>query len=183
MAYEKGSGVIDAVARNGKSFKIGEDWFSVYKAQELGGAQKGDEVSFEYVTVSKGGASFNNVKGNVTIKSKGASEEQGQQSSGGARSSGGTARRGGDGSDGAVGYDGDQFRKRSMKHFPVPKTDVDRPIIRQNSLTQANALFATLVKEGFYGQADQVFTSAKEAAAEVIDLASLFEAYSSGETN
>lgn len=182
MAYEKGSGVIDAVARNGKSFKIGEDWFSVYKAQELGGAQKGDEVSFEYVTVSKGGASFNNVKGNVTIKSKGASEEQGQQSSGGARS-GSTARRGGDGSDGAVGYDGDQFRKRSMKHFPVPKTDVDRPIIRQNSLTQANALFATLAKEGFYGQVDQVFNSAKEAAAEVIDLASLFEAYSSGETN
>ena len=121
--------------------------------------------------------------GNVTIKNKGASEEQGQQSNGGARSGGGAARRGGDGSDGAVGYDGDQFRKRSMKHFPVPKTDVDRPIIRQNSLTQANALFATLAKEGFYGQVDQVFNSAKEAAAEVIELASLFEAYSSGETN
>jgi hypothetical protein len=182
MAYQKASGVIEVLARNGKGFKIGEDWFSVFKAQELSGAQKGDEVSFEYVTVEKGGASFNNVKGNVTIKNKGAGEEQGQQSA--ARTSGGTTRRsGGDGGDGAVGYDGDQFRKRSMKHFPVPKTDVDRPIIRQNSLTQANALFATLAKEGFYGQVDQVFNSANEAAAEVIELASLFEAYSSGETN
>ena len=179
MAYEKGSGVIDAVARNGKSFKIGEDWFSVYKAQELGGAQKGDEVSFEYVTVSKGGASFNNVKGNVTIKNKGASEEQGQQSSGGARTRGGTARRGGDGSDGAVGYDGDQFRKRSMKHFPVPKTDVDRPIIRQNSLTQANALFATLEKL----EALPPGLEPEQYAELVIELAVKFEAYSSGETN
>ena len=182
MAYQKASGVIEVLARNGKGFKIGEDWFSVYKASEMNGAQKGDTVSFEYDVAHKGGATFNNVKGGLKVDSKGAGEEQGQQSA--ARTSGGTSRRsGGDGGDGAVGYDGDQFRKRSMKHFPVPKTDVDRPISRQNSLTQANALFATLAKEGFYGQVDQVFNSAKEAAAEVIELASLFEAYSSGETN
>lgn len=169
----KASGVIEALARNGKGFKIGEQWFSVFKAVDLNNAQKGDNVTFDYVSTEKGGTTFHNVKGKVEITSVAPKNETPAATAGGA----GAGRA--DGTDGTRGYDGDGFRKRSMKFFPVPKTDVDRPIIRQNSLTQANSLLSTLAGLGVLPAGGEPGDYADLA----IELARQFEAYSTGEAD
>lgn len=131
------SGTIEAVARNGKAFKIGEDWFSVYKAAQLGDAQKGDDVEFDYVEKKVGGTVFLNVEGNVNIVGGGSSEPEerpARSARGGGSAPARTARseapaRSGGGSSGS-----EQQRQRS--------------IVRQNSLTQANNLLAAMARMG-----------------------------------
>jgi hypothetical protein len=170
--YTKFSGVIEARARNGKGLKIGEDWYTAFKAAQVPeGIQKGDTVEFEYEEVNRGGATFFNIKGDVKLVSSGG-ESKSSASSGGSRSSG-NSRSG----DGRGSIDGDSYRKRSMKFFPVPHDDVDLPIIRQNSLTQANSLVASLVKQENFDLPSDPF----EAAELVVEIARIFEAYSTGQ--
>lgn len=177
--YTKFSGVIEARARNGKGLKIGEDWYTAYKATQVPeGIQKGDTVEFEYEEATKGGATFRNIKGDVKLVSAGASDDVGRSSG-----SGLGTRASAKGGDGRGSIDGDSFRRRSMKFFPVPSNDVDRPIIRQNSLTQANALFATLVKHNDTFGLDLSVQSATDAAEFLVEIARVFESYSSGEVD
>lgn len=172
------SGTIDKVARNQGSFLIidngDELWFSVgYNPGGLNGAQVGDEVEFEYEEKHVGGKTFNNVKSEVTIVGEGAGDRPAprqQAPRGGGRGAPQRQAAAGrqapaQGRQQASGGGGDDPRQRS--------------IVRQNSLTQANALLATLARTGdFQGPG----AGNEAAAAElVIEVARLFEAYSMGE--
>lgn len=151
------SGVIEAVARTGKSFKIGDDWYGAFHAKQLNGAQKGDEVEFDYVEVNKGGATFLNVEGDVTIVGADDSERSAPAPRRSAAPAGRSASRGA--SSAPSKAVGDDPRQRS--------------IVRQNSLTQANALFATLSRAGLLGDVDP-----DTLAEDVVRIARTFEQYS-----
>lgn len=151
MANKKLRGTIEAVARNGKGFKIEETWYTAYKAVQLKGAQKGDEVEFEYAEKDVGGTTFYNVQGDVKVVGASTSSSAGSSSSGGSRTSAASS--------GYAGGVGDAARQKS--------------IIRQNSLTQANALVST------YPELIQN-DNAEQAALELVEIAKVFEAYSSG---
>jgi hypothetical protein len=75
-------GVIEAKARNRKGIKIGDDWYSAFKEAQLQGADKGDEVEFTVKEVTKGGSTFLNIEGNVTIHSRSEKEEETPKASG-----------------------------------------------------------------------------------------------------
>lgn len=159
-------GVIEAVARTGKAFKIGDDWFSVFHADQMAGAQKGDNVTFEYSVTNKGGKDFLNVEGDLNIDGEApkqrapARQAPARQGSG---PSGPPARRAAPASSGG-------------SSAPSGNDPRQRSIVRQNSLTQANALLATLGRAGLLGEPDTT-----DLATKAIALARLFEAYSMGE--
>lgn len=130
------SGTIEAVSRNGKAFKIGEDWFSVYKAAQLGDAQKGDDVEFDYVEKKVGGTVFLNVEGNVNIVGGGSSEPEerpARSARGGGSAPARTARS--------------EAPARSGTGSPA-NDPRQRSIVRQNSLTQANNLLMAMARMG-----------------------------------
>ncbi len=58
--------------------------------------------------------------------------------------------------------------------FPIPVTHGDRSIIRQNALTHATNLYTTVVVDG------SKKLDLKKAAEEIVELAYIFEEYSSG---
>lgn len=156
---EHASGIVEAVARSGTSFKLEGDsgWFGVFRASQMNGAQKGDSVSFSFETVNKGGKEFLNVKGNVEIEGAPVSRERAAP-----------ARR--------ATAAPDRSASPSARSAPsaAPKDDPrQRSIVRQNSLTQANALYATLSRAGLLGEG-----SSEELAEEIIAVARLFERYS-----
>lgn len=151
------SGVIEAVARTGKSVKIGDDWYGAFHAKQLKGAQKGDEIEFDYVEVVKGGATFLNIEGDVTI----VGADDSQRDSAPARRNAAPAR-------------GGRSQGTSSSSSKAPADDPrQRSIVRQNSLTQANALFATLSRSGLLGDVDP-----DTLAEDVVRIARTFEAYS-----
>jgi len=81
---QKITGVIEAVNRTGKSFKLDDgEWYGAYKPQDLNGAQVGDEVEFDLEPRESGGTTFYNVKGGVTILGEGPANPPAQRSSGG----------------------------------------------------------------------------------------------------
>lgn len=69
---QKASGTIEVVARNQKAFKLegDEEWYSVFKAVQLNGAEAGASVSFEYKDTDRGGKTYHNVQGNVETTAK-----------------------------------------------------------------------------------------------------------------
>lgn len=150
-------GVIEAVARNEKAFKIGEDWFSVYKVGQTNGAKKGDEVEFDYVEKKVGGAVFLNVEGDVTVLNEGAEEEK--PAPRGRATSGRTATK-----------SAPAARSSSTSESPDQR---QRSIVRQNSLTQANSLLHTMALSGTLGAG-----SPEELAELAVELARVFEKYS-----
>lgn len=150
-------GVIEAVARNGKAFKIDEDWFSVYKVGQLNEAKKGDEVEFDYIEKKVGGAVFLNVEGAVTILNEGAEEEKPTARG---RSSGPSSKA------------APKRETRSVSTSESPDQR-QRSIVRQNSLTQANSLLETMSRAGTLGDG-----SPEELAELAIELARVFEKYS-----
>lgn len=152
------SGKVEAVARTRKSFKVGDDWFSVFKGDQLGEAQAGDEVEFEYTVVNKGGKEFLNVQGDVLVTAEGARQERRPASR--ERPSGSRNRQA-------------PVRQSSERGSGAEGLDVQRSIVRQNSLTQANALFSSLVRLGVMGELGY-----EEAVATVLELARDFEKYS-----
>lgn len=150
MANKKFSGTIEAIARNGKNFKIGEQWFSVFKGVQMKGAQKGDDVEFEYAEKEVGGTTFYNVQGDLKI-------------------TGSSGDAGGSGSS-----DSSTAGARSGAGRSVSEDARQKSIVRQNSLTQANTLFGSLGPEF----AD--VGSTEEAVELILEMARKFEAYSSG---
>jgi len=158
---ERAEGIVEAVARSGTSFKLEGDagWFSAFRASQLNGLQKGDSVSFDYDVVNKGGKEFLNVKGNVDVE--GAS---------GGRTEPPARGRAAPPSRAAGGRAASAPARQSAAPADDPR---QRSIVRQNSLTQANALYATLGRAGLLGEG-----VASELAVEIIEVARLFEAYS-----
>ena len=64
-------GVINGMSADQKRCKIGDEWYSVFALPSMGGAQVGDEVKFAYIEKESGGKVYNNIKGSVTVISKG----------------------------------------------------------------------------------------------------------------
>lgn len=179
MSNLQASGVVEAVARNGKAFMLDNDpdiWFSAPRGESYSADLKGAEVSFEYKENPKGDTVFYNVQGKLDVVGGAPARSRGS-SNGASRGRAVPEKARGNGTD---GVDGDAFRKRSMKYFPMPKDDVDRPIVRANALTQANALYRTVVGEDGLAILDDA-EAMKEAAEDIVALARIFEAYSTGE--
>lgn len=150
------SGVVEAVARSGKSLKIGDSWYSAFAASSLNGAKAGDSVSFKYTVTEKAGVTYNNIKGSVSITS----DSPAASAASPAKASGG-------------------YAPKSARSFPVGPLDPERSIIRQNAMTQANNAMAA-----FYMDVDAGSPTTIEAYAEqVIEVAKMFEAYAAGDTD
>lgn len=164
------AGVIDAVARTGKAFRLdtsADDWYSVFDAKQLNGAQKGDEVEFEYSVANKGGKDFLNVQGDVAVVGQEAPPARPAARAAPARG-GGSARA-----------PAARTELRTASESKASASDPrQRSIVRQNSLSQANALLATISRADpeRYIEATTV-----ELAEQVVELARVFEAYSMGE--
>jgi hypothetical protein len=150
---EMNSVYVEAKARTGKSIKVGDDWYGAFSASQLDGVEKGDTVTFTYTVTEKGDKTYKNIKGNVK-KEAGASTPVSASSSGGGKSSGG----------GWV-----------VKEFPVPPLHPDRSIIRQNSLTHAGKVVEMFGHDGL--------DSPDELAQAIVEIARIFEAYSTGESD
>jgi hypothetical protein len=149
------SGVVEAVARSGKSLKIGDVWYSAFAAPSLNGAKAGDKVSFTYTTTDKAGTTYHNIKGSVRIESGGAAEVTTPETAGAAPRA--------------------AFSPKGGRSFPVGPLDPERSIIRQNALTQANAAVKT-----YMGNKDSVKTLG-DFVDGIIEIARKFEAYSAGD--
>ena len=107
MTY-KVSGVIESSRKDGKGIKVNGEWYSAFRASQIGDARYKDEVSFDADDNEKGGTVYHNIKGNVSVTSANAS---------------GTVAEGG-GSKRPIG-------------FPVPFTDRERSIIRRHAVSAA----------------------------------------------
>jgi hypothetical protein len=57
------SGAVEQVGSNGKSIKVGGEWYGAWEAANLSGCVVGDLVSFKY-RVNKG---YNNISGKVNV--------------------------------------------------------------------------------------------------------------------
>lgn len=150
-------GVIEAMSRDGKRFKLEEDgkWYSAFSAAQMGKAARGDSVVFSYTSkANPAGDPFLNVKGNVDVVNEPFP----------VAGSGPIAP--------APKNTGSASGKWAGRQFPVGPLDPERSIIRQNSLTQANSMLGWIAS---------LPTDADELADVVIEVARKFEAYSAGD--
>ncbi len=94
MAYKRISGTVQAVnSRNGKSFQLDDgEWYGAFKATQLKGAEVGDTVSFDMEANEKGGTTFFNIKGDVTVTGKSPPAKE-EKSGGSAPTTGGRTVR------------------------------------------------------------------------------------------
>lgn len=152
------TGFIEGVSKDGKRFKMGEDWFSAFASSQMNGCAKGDYVSFTYTEKpSPTGDVYRNVKGNLTKATPPADAPVT------------AAKMFGKSSGGFV-----------AKEFPVPPFHPDRSIIRQNSLAHATDLI-NAIGYGYIGGSLAHAPTAAEYAERIIEVARMFEAYSSGD--
>jgi len=150
------SGMIEAVSRDGKRIKIGNDWFSAFAASQMAGINSGDYVTFTYTEKpSPTGDVYRNIKGNVTAIPPPASAPM-------------TAS----GVTGSAEKKYTDSRGYVIKEFPLPAFHPDRSIIRQNSLGHAMDVIA--YTRGGHEPPEKL-------AEEAIAVARLFEAYSAGD--
>lgn len=152
-------GTIEAMSRDGKRFKLEEDgkWYSAFSAAQMGKAARGDSVVFSYTSrANPSGDPFLNVKGNVDVVNEPFPVAGSVTPSTGAVPKNSSPAGG----------------KWAGRQFPVGPLDPERSIIRQNSLGHATEMV------NFYGT--DAKTSA-ECAAEIIEIARMFEAYSAGD--
>jgi hypothetical protein len=174
MAVESISGVVESMARNRKAIKVDGEWYSAFNASQLGGVEWKDEVEFDYEEVIKGGATFLNIKGEVAVLVDGGERDSEPSDNPPSRGRGGAAKGSGRT---ATAKAPARAGRRAPAESPSPQKaggyNKDRSIVRQNSLTQANALYATLGRAGLIGEVEQAV-----AAEELLDLARMFEAYS-----
>ncbi len=147
------TGVIEAKSRNKKGIKIEDEWFNAYKANELDDFDRDDEVEVEYELVEKGGQEFRNIKS--ISRAGGSSSSRSRSSSSRERSSSSSSERSTGGGSKSLG---DDARQRS--------------IVRQNSLTNANALLAT------YYRGQDINGEPEEFAELLVEIAGILEKYS-----
>lgn len=145
------NGVVESLARTGKSIKVGGEWYGAFSPASLGGCKVGDTVSFAW-SPSKDGQ-YKNIKGSVSVVGGGAATPASLESSAPRSAPSG----------GSYG--------RSIA-FPLPPLDGQRVIVRQNALGHATKV----VMEG----CDNVATD-EILCNRIIDLARQFEAYVAGD--
>ena len=147
------TGVVESVARTGKSIKVQGEWYGAFAASSLNGCKAGDNVSFAWAPSKDG--QYKNIKGSVNVSGGGAATPAPAEPS---------APRGAS-SGGSYG--------RSSITFPLPPLDGQRVIVRQNALGHATKL---VVETGGHASKNK-----QDLAQEIIDLARLFEAYVAGD--
>lgn len=154
------TGVVEQMHESGKRFKLDDgEWYSAFSSSQVPSTVgMGVTVSFNYATVEKDDRKYNNVKGNVKVITGAAAKEVVS-----------------DGAHPATAYK--PSGGSSKGSFPIPALDGQRSIIRQNSLTQANALMSTWTSPIDHA----VYSTAEGMAEKVIELARMFEAYSAGD--
>lgn len=160
----KMNGTIESMGKDGKRFKLDDgSWYSAFASSQLpAGLSAGDYVTFAYVEKGE----YRNIKGSVTKATPPASTPT---------SAAGMAAAG-SASDHPY-LDGKNYVK---KMFPVPPLHPDRSIIRQNSLTHAVRI---MEEYQFDVLGESRWSTAEEAASAAVDIARIFEAYSTGEAD
>lgn len=147
------NGVVESLARTGKSIKVGGEWYGAFSPASLGGCKVGDTVSFAW-SPSKDGQ-YKNIKGSVSVVGGGAATPASLESPA-PRSAPSGASYG-----------------RSIA-FPLPPLDGQRVIVRQNALGHA-----TKAITGRLGLEDHCKDD--ELADRIIAMARQFEAYVAGD--
>lgn len=88
MAYEKVSGTVEAISRNGKTLQLDDgEWYGAFSAAQIGDVQVGDSVKFDMQANDKGDKTFLNIKGNVKLISEGGRDNEEEDEAPRARSS------------------------------------------------------------------------------------------------
>lgn len=146
------NGVVESLARTGKSIKVGGEWYGAFSPASLGGCKVGDTVSFAWAPSKDG--QYKNIKGSVSVVGGGAATPAAVE---------GSAPRSAP-SGGSYG--------RSIA-FPLPPLDGQRVIVRQNALGHATKM---VMDAGMYDSNDLAGTAAK-----IIEAARHFEAYVAGD--
>ena len=149
------NGVVESLARTGKSIKVGGEWYGAFSPASLGGCKVGDAVSFSWAPSKDG--QYKNIKGSVSFVGGGAATPASLDA---------PAPRSAP-SGGSYG--------RSIT-FPLPPLDGQRVIVRQNALGHATKVVA----EVLYKMDDEPMDDAAFAS-RIIDLARQFEAYVAGD--
>lgn len=149
------NGVVESLARTGKSIKVGGEWYGAFSPASLGGCKVGDTVSFSW-SPSKDGQ-YKNIKGSVSVVGGGAATPAAPDASA-PRSAPSGASYG-----------------RSIP-FPLPPLDGQRVIVRQNVLGHA-----TKVIVDHQLSVDGGPISDDALADRIINLARQFEAYVAGD--
>jgi len=149
------NGVVESLARTGKSIKVGGEWYGAFSPASLGGCKVGDTVSFAWAPSKDG--QYKNIKGSVSVVGGGVATPAAIE---------GSAPRSAP-SGGSYG--------RSIA-FPLPPLDGQRVIVRQNALGHATKVVA----EVLYKMDEEPMDDAAFAS-RIIDLARQFEAYVAGD--
>lgn len=145
------SGEVQNVSRDGRRVQVDGSWYSAFAPSQMPAGGVSAGDWVDFTYVQKG--EYNNIKGSVTKSTAPAS----RPTTGSVAS---TERKFTD----AKGF--------VIKEFPVPPLHPDRSIIRQNSLSHA---VAVLNAGAWFG------TDPEEHAGKVIEIARMFEAYSTGD--
>ena len=146
------NGVVESLARTGKSIKVGGEWYGAFSPASLGGCKVGDTVAFSWAPSKDG--QFKNIKGSVSFVGGGAATPASLDA---------PAPRSAP-SGGSYG--------RSIT-FPLPPLDGQRVIVRQNALGHATKV---VIDGGMYDANNLPGT-----AAQIIEAARHFEAYVAGD--
>ena len=147
------NGVVESLARTGKSIKVGGEWYGAFSPASLGGCKVGDTVSFAWAPSKDG--QYKNIKGSVSVVGGGVATPAAVEGSA-PRSAPSGASYG-----------------RSIA-FPLPPLDGQRVIVRQNALGHATkAITCRLGLEDHYRD--------DELADRIIAMARQFEAYVAGD--
>lgn len=149
------NGVVESLARTGKSIKVGGEWYGAFSPASLGGCKVGDAVSFSWASSKDG--QYKNIKGSVSVVGGGAATPASLD----APAPRATAP--------AASYG------RSIT-FPLPPLDGQRVIVRQNALGHATKVVVELTSKAY----DEPATE-NELAEAIINLARQFEAYVAGD--
>lgn len=151
------NGVVEAVKRDNKALNIGGEWYSSFQA--FSGINRGDVVSFEYAVKGQ----WKNIRGAIEIHTGGQVDGQVPASQPSAASQ-----------DLPPHYMIARGYMNKVQVFPIPVDHPDRAIVRQNSVTNATAL---VVGMGYAPDETDVMDRAQE----VLEIAVVFEKYSTGQ--
>lgn len=146
------TGVVESVARTGKSIKVQGEWYGAFAASSLNGCKAGDNVSFAWAPSKDG--QYKNIKGSVNVTGGGAATPAPAEPSAPRSAPSG----------GSYG--------RSIA-FPLPPLDGQRVIVRQNALGHATKVVMD--------QPWLTAATDNELADRIINLARQFEAYVAGD--
>ena len=148
------NGVVESLARTGKSIKVGGEWYGAFSPASLGGCKVGDTVSFAWAPSKDG--QYKNIKGSVSVVGGGVATPASVEASAPRSAPSG----------GSYG--------RSIA-FPLPPLDGQRVIVRQNALGHATKVVMEQDRGWIEGATDS------EMADRIINLARQFEAYVAGD--